>query len=216
MQYKQINRFKPYKSSVMVDWDTWDSSTTIAVTGHRPNKLWGYKDSEPVLKALATIKSILINYHTQGYKYIISGMALGMDMYVARMVLELQEEGYDLKLIAAIPFENQDSKWNEKDREFYKLICSKADIVVEVSDPIYDVTKLQRRNRWMVDHADRVFALWDNTRGGTANCVKYAISHGVIVDYIAPDAISLRNRRNTADGVFISNNYRSKLNYLQS
>jgi len=34
---------------------------------------------------------------------------------------------------------------------------------------------MQKRNEWMVDHSDYVIAVWDGSKGGTGNCVKYAI-----------------------------------------
>jgi uncharacterized phage-like protein YoqJ len=35
---------------------------------------------------------------------------------------------------------------------------------------------MQDRNKWMVDHCDALVAIWNGTSGGTANCVKYALS----------------------------------------
>jgi uncharacterized phage-like protein YoqJ len=41
--------------------------------------------------------------------------------------------------------------------------------------PFYKIAEaMQLRNIWMVDHADEVWAFWDGSKGGTANCVKYA------------------------------------------
>jgi uncharacterized phage-like protein YoqJ len=33
---------------------------------------------------------------------------------------------------------------------------------------------MQKRNEWMVDHADAVIAVWDGSPSGTANCIGYA------------------------------------------
>lgn len=39
---------------------------------------------------------------------------------------------------------------------------------------IYYPAKMQKRNEYMVDNSDIVIAVWDGTKGGTYNCVKYA------------------------------------------
>jgi uncharacterized phage-like protein YoqJ len=51
-----------------------------------------------------------------------------------------------------------------------------AERVVDV-DPSEDypgVWVYNKRNEWMIDHANVVVAVWDGTSGGTANAVKYA------------------------------------------
>ena len=34
---------------------------------------------------------------------------------------------------------------------------------------------MQLRNQYMVDQADYIVAAWDGTKGGTGNCVDYAV-----------------------------------------
>ncbi|WP_188052008.1 hypothetical protein [Azospirillum sp. Sh1] len=41
---------------------------------------------------------------------------------------------------------------------------------------------MNTRNEWMVDHSDRLLALWDGSQGGTANCVRYARGLGRPID----------------------------------
>ena len=53
-----------------------------------------------------------------------------------------------------------------------------------VSPGAYASWKFERRNEWMVDHADRVVALWSGAPGGTARCVAYARQTGTPIDNI--------------------------------
>ena len=39
----------------------------------------------------------------------------------------------------------------------------------------------------MVDHSDRVLAVWDGSSGGTKNCIDYAKEKMVPVDFILPN-----------------------------
>ena len=146
----------------------------VAVTGHRPDKLMGYKlpnpcytrickELERVLKELNPTKAI-------------TGMALGVDQWLAMICIKL-----GIPFIAAVPFPGQESKWPESSQSTYKLLLKKADDIVIVSDAPFKAAKLQKRNEWMVDQLadedDRLIAVYDGTEGGTYNCVKYAEKH---------------------------------------
>jgi len=141
----------------------------LAATGHRPDRLGGY--SPKVDQAL---------YHmARGYiearpdvSGVISGMALGWDMVVARAAIQTNRV-----VIAAIPFRGQESKWPRQSQDLYREILAHAR-VVEVCAPGYANWKFQKRNEWMVDHSDHIVALWDGSPGGTANCIGYAQSRG--------------------------------------
>ena len=73
-------------------------------------------------------------------------------------VLELKNEGYDIKLHCAIPCKNHSCKWIKESVDQYNYILSKADIVKLVSDEEYKPWLMQKRNEYMVDLADRVIA----------------------------------------------------------
>lgn len=96
----------------------------ICITGHRPNKLYGYDLSDPKWVVLEKqLKQLLIeNNCTEA----ISGMALGVDTIFAIAALELKNEGYNIKLHCAIPCKNHSNQWNKKDRQLYNYILSKA------------------------------------------------------------------------------------------
>lgn len=144
----------------------------ICVTGHRPNKLYGYNLSDPHWQSLKEhFKTILKENNCDEA---ITGMALGVDTVFALAVLELKDEGYNIKLHCAIPCKNHSCKWIKESIDQYNYILSKADIVKLVSDEPYKPWLMQKRNEYMVDLADIVIAVWDGTPSGTANCVRYA------------------------------------------
>lgn len=144
----------------------------ICVTGHRPNKLYGYNLNHPSYIALKnTFKKLL---HDNNCTEAITGMALGVDTIFAIAVLELKDEGYNIKLHCAIPCKNHSCKWLKESVELYNSILERADIVKLVSEEEYKPYLMQKRNEYMVDLAEKVIAVWDGTNGGTGNCVKYA------------------------------------------
>lgn len=109
-----------------------DINKSLAVTGHRPNKLWGYNYNEPHWVRLKEMfKQILIS---RGIEDAFSGMALGVDMVFAMAVIELKDAGYNIRLHAAIPCGNQCGRWPASSQELYFKLLSRADTITGMSE----------------------------------------------------------------------------------
>ena len=87
---------------------------TCAFTGHRPKGL-GYLESDERCAALKEkLRSLIIRMiEEEGVTHFISGMAQGVDMYAAEIVLELKEKHPQITLECAIPYERQAVRWPE-------------------------------------------------------------------------------------------------------
>lgn len=145
----------------------------LGITGHRPSKLnWGYDMNSSDWMAL---RKYFMNYFTgHNITEVITGMALGVDTAAALAVLDLKDQGYDIKLHCAIPCQNQEAKWLSESKRLYKSILDRADLIILVTDAPYSPWLMQARNQYIVDMSDQMLAVWDGSRGGTANCVDYA------------------------------------------
>ena len=167
----------------------------LAGTGHRPTKLGNEWDGvghcsdwcrHCIQKAFERVKP----------EEVISGMALGFDTLFAEEALRA-----GIPLTAAVPFTGQENKWPETSQQRYRAICSQAEVVVVCSGG-YSPDKMQVRNQWMVDRCSILLACWDGSRGGTCNCVEYAlkqgfevrreIEHGTILKFDPRTTISYR------------------------
>lgn len=145
----------------------------IAATGHRPDKLGGYSyKTEQKLMSLA-----LVYLEEQRPEKVITGMALGWDTAVAMAAYCL-----NIPFIAAVPFTGQELRWEPNHQKRYHEILSNACEVVTVSKGGYTAHAMEIRDRWMVDHADRVSALWSGAPSGTGTTVRYAARRKVEVD----------------------------------
>lgn len=166
----------------------------IAVTGHRPNKLWGYNYNDYHYYKLKDIfKNYIINAinnEEDKSAEIITGMAIGVDTIFAIAAIELKNDGYNIKLVCAIPFKGQESKWPIESQKLYNNILNKADEVIIVSHGNYAAWKMQKRNEYMIDRLsndnDFLIAVWDGSSGGTANCIKYAKNMNKNIIHIDP------------------------------
>lgn len=164
---------------------------TICFTGHRPDKLGGYdwstsKNQKIINKLKETIIDI-INTSEDSYFKFICGGALGIDQMAFEVCKRLRElNSCKIELVLAMPFEKQDNNWfKQEDKDRLKQQRFDADEVVlvdtlekykydKVSLGEYHPAKMQLRNMYMVDNSDKVIAVWDNSKGGTGNCVNYA------------------------------------------
>ncbi len=138
----------------------------IAGTGHRPDKIGGYSDKAHELLIVVALKMIEKLKPTK----IITGMALGWDMALADAAIC---EG--IPFIAAIPFRGQERLWPTVSKKKYNNLLYLAEKVECVSEGGYSAEKMTIRNMWMVNNCDKVLALWNGTKGGTNNCVSYAV-----------------------------------------
>lgn len=146
----------------------------ISATGHRPNKLGGY--GHATFTALTAVARDYLESQPD-ITEAVSGMALGWDQAFAQAAINLR-----IPLHAAVPFADQDCKWPEPSRKYYRTLLFQASEVTTVCDGTYAAWKMQKRNEWMVDRADRIAALWDGTPGGTANCIAYAEKQAKPID----------------------------------
>lgn len=119
----------------------------VCFTGHRPEKL---KQSESVIvKALETaIKEAIAD----GKNVFISGMARGVDIWAAEIVLRLRNEGQNVKLICASPYDGFERGWSAEWQRRYNVIpCRRRPCSFYLSG--YSRACFQIRNDGMVDHS---------------------------------------------------------------
>ena len=148
---------------------------TCCFTGHRTQKMnSAYDKTEFFEKLKKQTRDEIVKAIENDYKTFYIGMALGFDMLVGEIILELKKE-FDIKLICAIPCPNQDRYWGEKDKEKYKYILKYADEVVYVSDK-YFTGCMQKRNKFMVDNSSLLIAYYNGTLGGTKQTIDYAMN----------------------------------------
>ncbi|MGI6160400.1 MAG: SLOG family protein [Christensenellales bacterium] len=159
---------------------------TCCFTGHRPHKLFLGGDSlsgqSRIKKALS--ESILVAA-AKGYKYFVSGMARGVDMWAAEKVLEIKKSGLNISLVCAVPYRGQPERWQESEKRQYFNILNEADKLYYACDN-YTRECMDMRNRLMVDMSSLVIAVYDGRRGGTKNTIDYAIKRGRKIVVIRP------------------------------
>ena len=149
----------------------------VAVTGHRPDKLGGYKVPNELYDLV--IAGLVKAFEQYRPAYVLTGMALGVDQWAADICL-----GMGIPFVAAVPFDDQDKIWPPHSKAKYQWLLTKAYQVTRVNMGPYSPQKMQARNQWMVNSAHLVIAVWNGTAGGTANCVGYATERKKQIHYV--------------------------------
>lgn len=145
---------------------------TVAVTGHRPEKITNWQFVEHQLAEA---------YRDFGVTTVIQGMAAGVDLTAAKVAHVL-----GIPFWSARPWAGH--KPRKDDERNYQYATILAERVTDVDSSLHypGPWVYQKRNEWMVDHAEMLIAVWDGTSGGTANCVKYARKNGIDIWRINP------------------------------
>ena len=151
-------------------------SDCCAFTGHRPYKFpWRYDETDSRCVALkAVLAEQIAALAARGFTQFLSGMAEGTDAWCAQAVLALRKKNPAVKLHCILPCTTQSEKWAASSRALYRSILEQADSVVYVSRDYHKDCMLER-NRFLVDHAAVLLAVYNGERrGGTAATVRYA------------------------------------------
>ncbi len=139
---------------------------TCSVTGHRnlPQKEIG--------RVKTALRREIDSAVADGFTRFMSGFADGVDQYIAEIVLEKKKTNPALELIAVVPYQKRLDNLMEKGRT-YEMLEACADVVVmqEKCHP----SVYSHRNRYMVEHSDRVIAVYDGReKGGTVRTIRFA------------------------------------------
>ena len=147
-------------------------------TGHRPEKLTRH---EEVIKK--DLEKEIRQAVADGLNVFITGMARGVDIWAAQIVLQLRGEGHGVRLICACPYDGFESGWSQEWQRQYKEILSAADLVKYVCGG-YSRSCFQIRNEWMVNHSARVITVFNGEKSGTKNTIDSALRQNVPVEFI--------------------------------
>ena len=159
-----------------------------AFTGHRPKSFpWKYDEKARDCVQLKEVLAVQIKQLAeQGVTTWLTGMAQGVDLWAAGIVLDLKEKNPALRLHCILPCEGQEVKWPVAEQERYRSILRQADEAICVNQEYHDGCMLER-NRWLVEHSSVLLAVYNGTyRSGTGMTIRYAKQLGREVIVIDP------------------------------
>lgn len=135
---------------------------SCAITGHRSLPQDFCKDA---------VRNSLISLIEQGVTTFYNGLAIGFDLLTAELLMELKEIYPFIRVCGCVPFYGQERYFSAEDKDRYAAVYKQCDEVVTLSDSYYKGC-YHKRNLYMIERADVLYAYCLTARGGAAYTVK--------------------------------------------
>ena len=150
-------------------------SRTCCFTGPRPKNYPWENDKECEAKIAEKLNIAVQEAIKRGYRHFISGMAAGVDLFAAKIVLQLRDNmpEMEITLEAAIPFPDQPRRWKEQTKREYASLLLRCDKVHCIADA-FSVAAYRKRDEYMVGRSSLLIAVEGKPNGGTARTIAYA------------------------------------------
>lgn len=157
-----------------------NKETTCCFTGPRPPRLPlnGNEYSTEIAELKNGIRSAVFDAYYDGFRFFMSGMADGFDLFAAEAVLEMKEEFEGIALIAVLPYSGAPKRHSVAVSERIGRILKNADMVISLMEDYIPGCELLR-NKYMVEHSSRIIGYYNGLSNGTAHCWKYAVENGL-------------------------------------
>lgn len=164
---------------------------TCCFSGHRPFRFsFGYdEENEKCIRLKEELKKEIVRVRHKGVHTFYTGMAQGVDIWCAQIVLEMirkEPQAADLHLIAVVPYEGQADRWRVDYRERYFDTLAECDDVITLQS-YFSRDCLQKRNEYLVRHSGNLIAVCDERKSGSRSTVDFAVMQGLEVVVIHPE-----------------------------
>ena len=152
-----------------------------AITGHRPTRFrFKYNENDSRCKRLKKqLREQFALLYSKGVRRFYVGGALGVDQWI--------------ELIVVQPFPDHDACWDDRSRERLAFLIRHSTEHIVIGEEARRENFI-KRNRYMVDHADCLLAVYDNSRSirsGTGATVHYAEKTAKPIIFIHPDTMAV-------------------------
>ncbi|WP_242217463.1 DUF1273 domain-containing protein [Bacillus cereus group sp. BfR-BA-01380] len=149
----------------------------VAVTGYKPFEMGLFSNEHPGVEYIKkAVRKRLLSLLEEGLEWVIISGQLGVELWTAEVVFDLQLEYPDLKLAIFTPFLEQEENWKENNREYYEFILSQADHVDSITKRKYESPEQFRlKNQFFIEKSDALLAMYDEEKPGSP---KYMVEIG--------------------------------------
>ena len=126
----------------------------------------------------------------EGLEWVLISGQLGVELWAAEAVFELQMEYPELKLAVITPFLDQEAAWNENNKEWYESVLMQADFVDSVTKKGYEKPwQFRLKNQFFLDKSDGLLLLYDQEKEGSPKylyelAVQYQRNHDYPIELI--------------------------------
>ncbi|MGE6752314.1 DUF1273 domain-containing protein [Rossellomorea sp. NPDC071047] len=144
-------------------------SNVACITGYKSFELGVFKqDDKAIYYIKQALKKELVSLLEEDLEWVLISGQLGVELWGAEVVFELQEDYPDLKLAILTPFLSQEENWNDANKEYYELILSQADFVESISkEPYKSPQQFRNKNQLFLQKSQALVILYDEEKEGS-------------------------------------------------
>lgn len=140
----------------------------LYVSGYRSYEMGIFSDEDERLVIIKqAIRSRLEDDWERGLEWVLISGQLGAELWTGQVVLEMKNEGMNLKLGMVIPYLDFESSWNEKNQALFYQVKEGADYVNYSSKKTYDNPgQLQANQVFLIRSSQKALLLYDTEYKG--------------------------------------------------
>ncbi|MBA2872443.1 putative phage-like protein YoqJ [Anoxybacillus calidus] len=141
----------------------------LAITGYKPYELGIFHHQHQAIPFIKkAIAKQLIPLAEDGLEWVIISGQLGVELWAAEVVFDLQAVYPHLQLAILTPFLDQEENWNEENKEYYEFILSQADFVDSITKRKYENPgQFRLKNQFIVEKSDGLLIVYDDEKEGS-------------------------------------------------
>lgn len=140
-----------------------------AVTGYKPYELGIFKQDDVAVSYIKkALLRELVSLAEDGLEWVIISGQLGVELWAAEVLFDIQPHFPDLKLAVITPFLNQESNWKDENKEYYEMILAQADFVETLSkQPYIAPWQFRNKNQFLLQKTECLIAMYDEEKEGS-------------------------------------------------
>jgi uncharacterized phage-like protein YoqJ len=141
----------------------------LAISGYKPYELGIFKNDHPAVMFIkAALKKELIPMMEAGLEWVLISGQLGVELWAAEIVFDLQADFPNVKLAVITPFLEQEASWSENNSQWYKSILAQADFIDSVTKKGYEKPwQFRLKNQFFIEKSDALLLLYDQEKEGS-------------------------------------------------
>lgn len=166
-------------------------SNVLAVSGYKHFELGIFKNDHPSVQYIKeALRKTIIPKLEEGVEWIIISGQLGVELWAAEVVFELQIDFPEVKLAVITPFLNQEASWNEQNKEWYQSILAQADFVDSITKKGYEKPwQFRLKNQFFIEKSNSLLLLYDQEKEGSPKylyemAIQYQSNHNYPIELI--------------------------------
>lgn len=141
----------------------------VTITGYKPFELGIFKKDHASVEFIKkAIFKELVPLIEEGLEWVIISGQLGVELWAAEVVFDIQMFYPELKLAILTPFFSQEESWSETNKEWYESILAQADFVGSITHKPYESPKqFFLKNQVLLHKSDLAIIMYDPEKEGS-------------------------------------------------